>query len=210
MSTGDDMNAESGGGGEQKASNPVLDEGNNIEGFEGGDEQQAAEQAAEQAVEQAAAEQAAAERAAAEHAESERAEAERVEAEKMVAAVVARAETLVAKQRRREEKAKKLMAPTANGVAFGIDLPAPKPPCVDMEECGIDRCDDGKRLGKMFGHMACCGAAVCKYCIGLLQAQGGKVVKKKYGGCQEMAPRAHCPWCRAPYVSAARGGWVPA
>ena len=172
----------------------------------------AVEAMAKAAVEQAAVEAVAAEIEAAIKVEAEKAaehaEAERVEAEKMAAAVVARAEKLVAEQRRREEKAKKRMAPTANGVAFGLELPAPKPPRVGP--CIVGMCDDGKKLGKMFGHMACCGAGICKYCLGVHQAQGGKVVKKKYGGCQEMAPRAQCPWCREPYISAARGGWVPA
>ena len=131
-------------------------------------------------------------------------------ATKMAAAVVARAEKLVAEQQRREEKAKKRTAPTANGVAYGLELPAPHAPRVDLPACIVGVCDDGKKLGKMFGHMACCGAGICKYCLGVHQAQGGKVVKKKYGGCQEMAPRARCPWCREPYVSATRGGWVPA
>ena len=174
----------------------------------------AVEAMAKAAVEQAAAEAVAAEIEAAIEVEAEKAaehaEAERVEAEKMAAAVVARAEKLVAEQQRREEKAKKRTAPTANGVAYGLELPAPHAPRVDLPACIVGVCDDGKKLGKMFGHMACCGAGICKYCLGVHQAQGGKVVKKKYGGCQEMAPRARCPWCRAPYVSAARGGWVPA
>ena len=173
----------------------------------------AVEAMSEAVVEQAATEAVAAEIEAAIEVEAEKAaehaEAERVEAEKMAAAVVARAEKLVAKQRRREEKATKLTAPTAKGVAFGLELPAPKPPLLDSPACIVGVCDDGKRLGKMFGHMTCCGAGICKYCLGISQAQGGKVVKKKYGGCQEMAPRARCPWCREPYVSVARGGWVP-
>ena len=170
----------------------------------------AVEAMVEAAVEQAAAEAAAAEREVEAEKAAEHAEAERVEAEKMAAAVVARAEKLVAEQQRREEKAKKRTAPTANGVAYGLELLAPHAPLVDLPACIVGMCHDGKKLGKMFGHMACCGAGICKYCLGVHQAQGGKVVKKKYGGCQEMAPRARCPWCREPYVSATRGGWVPA
>ena len=109
---------------------------------------------------------------------------------------------------RLEKRLMREVAPTDTGVAFRPQLQAVAP--VHGNACIIDMCHTGKKLGKVFGHMACCGAGICMHCLGKSQAQAGKSLKTHYGGCEKVVPRAVCPACKAPFASIARGGWVRA
>ena len=155
--------------------------------------------AAEKVVdEKAAAEKAAAQQAAAEKAVAEKVEAEKVEAEK------------VAADRRRLERLERLLGATRDFAEArrqkrgkGAQPRAP----MDVSAC-IVCLEAVEDCAPQFGHMVCCGAGICRTCVGRCQALGGKPVSKG-GGRQEMAPPASCPACKAPFLSIGRGSWVP-